>query len=146
MRISDWSSDVCSSDRASEDGRFLYVGIGSNSNITGRGMNAEVDLAVVWQIDPQTGMHRTYASGLRNPTALAVQPGTGVLWAVVNERDEIGPNLAPDYLTSVKEGGFYGWPYAYWGQHVDKRVMPSRSEENTSELQSIMRISYAVFR
>src|SRR3546814_872055 len=72
---------------ASEDGRFLYVGIGSNSNITERGMNAEVDRAVVWQIDPQTGMHRTYASGLRNPTALAVQPGTGVLWAVVNERD-----------------------------------------------------------
>src|SRR3546814_1012959 len=84
-----------------------------------------LDRAVVWQIDPQTGMHRTYASGRRNPTALAVQPGTGVLWAVVNERDEIGPNLAPDYLTSVKEGGFYGWPYSYWGQHVDKRVMPS---------------------
>src|SRR5690606_28886992 len=98
---------------ASEDGRFLYVGIGSNSNITERGMDAEVDRAVVWQIDPQTGMHRTYASGLRNPTALAMQPGTGVLWAVVNERDEIGPNLVPDYLTSVKEGGFYGWPYSY---------------------------------
>src|SRR3546814_3306815 len=102
-------------------------------------------------------MHRTDASGLRNPTALAVQPGTGVLWAVVNERDEIGPNLAPDYLTSVKEGGFYGWPYSYWGQHVDKRVMPSdpekvasaitpRSEEHTSELQSLMRTSYADFR
>src|SRR3546814_1961972 len=94
MRISDWSSDVCSSDLASRDGRFLYVGIGSNSNITERGMNAEVDRAVVWQIDPQTGMHRTYASGLRNPTALVVPPGTGVLLAVVNERDEIGPNLA----------------------------------------------------
>src|SRR3546814_703234 len=135
MRISDWSSDVCSSDlAASEDGRFLYVGIGSNSNITERGMNAEVDRAVVWQIDPQTGMHRTYASGLRNPTARAVQPGTGVLWAVVNERDEIGPNLAPDYLTSVKEGGFYGWPYSYWGQHVDKRVMPSDPEKVASAI------------
>ncbi|MFC3716461.1 PQQ-dependent sugar dehydrogenase [Luteimonas soli] len=109
---------------ASEDGRFLYVGIGSNSNITERGMTAEVDRAVVWQIDPQTGMHKTYASGLRNPTALAVQPGTGVLWAAVNERDELGPNLVPDYLTSVREGGFYGWPYAYWGQNVDPRVMP----------------------
>jgi len=109
---------------ASADGRFLYVGIGSNSNITERGMDAEVDRAVVWEIDPATGMHRTYASGLRNPTALAVQPGTGQLWAVVNERDEIGPNLVPDYLTSVREGGFYGWPYSYWGQHVDERVRP----------------------
>src|SRR3546814_19441013 len=97
-------------------------------------MNAEVDRAVVWQIDPQTGMHRTYASGLRNPTALAVQPGTGVLWAVVNERDEIGPNLAPDYLTSVKDGGFYGWPYSYWGPHVDKRVMPPAPETVTSAI------------
>ncbi|MDQ2704889.1 MAG: PQQ-dependent sugar dehydrogenase, partial [Pseudomonadota bacterium] len=114
---------------ASADGRFLYVGIGSNSNITERGMDAEVDRAVVWQIDPQTGMHRTYASGLRNPTALAVQPGTGVLWAAVNERDELGPNLVPDYLTSVREGGFYGWPYAYWGQNVDPRVMPQDPEK-----------------
>src|SRR3546814_20386788 len=69
-------------------------------------------------------MHKVYATGLRNPTALDIQPGTGVLWALVNERDEIGPNLAPDYLTSVQEGGFYGWPYSYWGQHVDTRVMP----------------------
>ncbi|TAK38709.1 MAG: sorbosone dehydrogenase family protein [Lysobacteraceae bacterium] len=109
---------------ASQDGSRLYVGIGSNSNITERGMDAEVDRAVVWEIDPATGMHREYASGLRNPTALAIQPGTGELWAVVNERDEIGPNLVPDYLTSVKEGAFYGWPYAYWGSHADSRVMP----------------------
>jgi glucose/arabinose dehydrogenase len=100
------------------------VGIGSNSNITERGMAAEVDRAVVWQIDAATGAHKTFATGLRNPTALAIQPGTGALWAVVNERDEIGPNLVPDYLTSVKEGAFYGWPYSYWGKNVDDRVMP----------------------
>jgi glucose/arabinose dehydrogenase len=109
---------------ASADGRFLYVAIGSNSNITERGMTAEVDRAQVWQVDAATGAHKVYATGLRNPTALAIQPGTGTLWAVVNERDEIGPNLVPDYLTSVREGGFYGWPYAYWGKNVDTRVMP----------------------
>ncbi len=108
----------------SPDGRFLYVGIGSNSNITERGMAAEADRAVVWQIDAATGAHRTFATGLRNPTALAIQPGSGQLWAVVNERDEIGPNLVPDYLTSVREGGFYGWPYSYWGRNVDSRVRP----------------------
>src|SRR5690606_33428406 len=94
---------------ASADGRFLFVGIGSNSNITERGMVAEVDGAVVWQVDAQTGALRTYATGLRNPTALTIQPETGQLWAVVNERDEIGPNLVPDYLTAVQEGRFYGW-------------------------------------
>jgi glucose/arabinose dehydrogenase len=109
---------------ASPDGRFLYVGIGSNSNITERGMEAEVDRAMVWQIDPQSGVHKPHATGLRNPTALAIQPGTGQLWAVVNERDEIGPNLVPDYLTSVREDGFYGWPYSYWGQNVDPRAQP----------------------
>jgi glucose/arabinose dehydrogenase len=87
-------------------------------------MTAEVDRAQIWQVDAATGAHKVYATGLRNPTALAIQPGTDTLWAVVNERDEIGPNLVPDYLTSVREGGFYGWPYAYWGQHVDTRVMP----------------------
>ena len=109
---------------ASADGRFLYVGIGSNSNITERGMAAEVDRAMVWEVDAATGAHRPYATGLRNPTALAIQPGTARLWTVVNERDELGPNLVPDYLTSVREGGFYGWPYSYWGQHVDPRVQP----------------------
>jgi glucose/arabinose dehydrogenase len=113
---------------ASADGRFLYVGIGSNSNITERGMDAEVDRAVVWEVDAQTGAHRQYATGLRNPTALAIQPGTGQLWAVVNERDEIGPDLVPDYLTSVREGGFYGWPYSYWGQTVDVRAQPQKPD------------------
>lgn len=108
----------------SPDGRFLYVGIGSNSNITERGMEAEVDRAMVWQVDAATGAYKPYATGLRNPTALAIQPGSGTLWAVVNERDEIGPDLVPDYLTSVREGAFYGWPYSYWGQNVDTRVKP----------------------
>lgn len=119
---------------ASPDGRFLYVGIGSNSNITERGMDAEVDRAMVWQVDAQTGAHKPYATGLRNPTALAMQPGTDVLWAVVNERDELGPDLPPDYLTSVREGGFYGWPYAYWGKNVDPRVRPQNPEKVASAL------------
>ena len=113
---------------ASPDGRFLYVGIGSNSNITERGLAVEQDRAMVWEIDAKTGAHRQYATGLRNPTALAIQPGTGRLWAVVNERDEIGPNLVPDYLTSVREGGFYGWPYSYWGRNVDTRVRPQNPQ------------------
>ncbi|MEH6389019.1 PQQ-dependent sugar dehydrogenase [Pseudomonas profundi] len=108
----------------SPDGRFLYVGIGSNSNITERGMEAEVDRAMVWQINTETGAYKPYATGLRNPTALAIKPGTDQLWAAVNERDELGPDLVPDYLTSVQEGGFYGWPYSYWGQNVDPRVRP----------------------
>lgn len=109
---------------ASADGRFLYVGIGSNSNIGERGMAVEEERAMVWQVDAQTGASRRYATGLRNPTALAVQPGIGQLWAVVNERDELGANLVPDYLTSVREGAFYGWPYSYWGQNPDRRVQP----------------------
>jgi glucose/arabinose dehydrogenase len=114
---------------ASLDGHFLYVGIGSNSNITERGMLAEVDRAMVWQVDAKTGAHRAYATGVRNPTALAIQPGSGQLWAVANERDEIGPDLVPDYLTALKDGGFYGWPYSYWGQNVDSRVQPQDSRE-----------------
>jgi glucose/arabinose dehydrogenase len=125
---------------ASADGRFLYVGIGSNSNITERGMDAEEDRAMVWQIDAQTGAHKPYATGLRNPTALAVQPGSGQLWAVVNERDEIGPNLVPDYLTSVQEGGFYGWPYSYWGQNVDPRAQP----QNPEKVAAAIRPDYAL--
>ncbi|SKA15619.1 PQQ-dependent sugar dehydrogenase [Novilysobacter spongiicola] len=117
---------------ASADGRFVYVGIGSNSNITERGMMAEQDRAVVWEIDVESGMHRQYATGLRNPTALAIQPGSGQLWAVVNERDELGPNLVPDYLTSVQEGAFYGWPYAYWGPNPDPRVRPQDQEKVAS--------------
>lgn len=114
---------------ASADGRFLYVGIGSNSNITERGMVAEVDRAMVWEVNAETGAHRPYATGLRNPTALAIHPETNQLWAVVNERDELGPDLVPDYLTSVREGGFYGWPYSYWGQHMDTRVRPQDPEK-----------------
>ncbi|MEN9931790.1 MAG: hypothetical protein RIS17_363 [Pseudomonadota bacterium] len=111
---------------ASADGRHLYVGIGSNSNVGERGMAVEEERAMIWQIDAATGASRPFATGLRNPTALAVQPGTGQLWAVVNERDELGPNLVPDYLTSVRAGGFYGWPYAYWGANPDRRVQPFR--------------------
>lgn len=113
----------------SPDGRHVYVGIGSNSNITERGMEAEIDRAMVWQIDVTTGAYKPYATGLRNPTALAMHPETGQLWSVVNERDELGPDLVPDYLTSVREGGFYGWPYSYWGQNVDPRVMPSEPKK-----------------
>ncbi|TNC73682.1 PQQ-dependent sugar dehydrogenase [Rubellimicrobium roseum] len=120
---------------ASADGRFLYVGIGSNSNITERGIDAEENRAMIWQIDVATGAHRPFATGLRNPTALAIQPGTGDLWAVVNERDEIGPDLVPDYLTTVQEGGFYGWPYSYWGQNVDPRAQPQDPEMVASALE-----------
>tara|TARA_R110001599_G_scaffold57797_3_gene159185 strand:- start:1711 stop:3003 length:1293 start_codon:yes stop_codon:yes gene_type:complete len=119
---------------ASADGEFLYVGIGSNSNITERGMAAEVNRAEVWEIDAETGLHRPYATGLRNPTALTIQPDTDQLWAVVNERDELGPNLVPDYLTTVQEGGFYGWPYSYWGQHVDPRVRPQDPDKVESAI------------
>lgn len=118
----------------SEDGRYLYVGIGSNSNITERGMEAEVDRALVWQVDAETGAYKPYATGLRNPTALAIQPGTGTLWVVVNERDELGEDLVPDYLTSVQEGGFYGWPYSYFGQHVDPRVKPQDEDKVASAI------------
>jgi glucose/arabinose dehydrogenase len=97
-------------------------------------MTAEVDRAHIWQVDAQTGMHRAYATGVRNPTALTIQPGTGALWAVVNERDELGPDLVPDYLTSIREGGFYGWPWSYWGQHVDPRVEPQNPEKVASAI------------
>ncbi|WP_313203409.1 sorbosone dehydrogenase family protein [Pseudomonas sp.] len=124
----------------SPDGRYLYVGIGSNSNITERGMEVEIDRAMVWQIDAVTGAHRPYATGLRNPTALTIQPDTGQLWTVVNERDELGPDLVPDYLTSVREGGFYGWPYSYWGQNVDERVKP----QNPDKVAAAIRPDYSL--
>ena len=113
---------------ASPDGQFLYVGIGSNSNITENGLDVEADRARVWEIDAKSGAHRPYATGLRNPTALAILPGTNQLWAVINERDELGPRLVPDYLTSVQDGKFYGWPYSYWGQNVDPRVKPEQPD------------------
>lgn len=113
---------------ASADGLTLYVGIGSNSNVGERGMAVEEERAVVWAVDPRTGARRTMARGIRNPTALAIEPQTSALWAVVNERDEIGPQGPPDYLTQVREGGFYGWPWSYWGQNVDPRVRPERPD------------------
>ncbi|MDO9442286.1 MAG: sorbosone dehydrogenase family protein [Beijerinckiaceae bacterium] len=113
---------------ASPDGSKLYVGIGSNSNIGERGLSLEEDRAVIWEVDPATKASRIYVSGIRNPTALAFEPTSNMLWAVVNERDELGAELVPDYLTSVKEGAFYGWPYSYWGQHVDPRVHPQNPD------------------
>ena len=113
---------------ASGDGNLLYVGVGSNSNITENGIQAEKDRAAIWEVDRATGRHRIYADGLRNPNGLSFEPKTNALWTVVNERDELGPNLVPDYMTSVKDGGFYGWPYSYFGQNVDPRVMPPRPD------------------
>jgi glucose/arabinose dehydrogenase len=113
---------------ASPDGALLYVGVGSNSNITENGMGAERNRAAIWEVERETGRWRIFASGLRNPNGLTFEPKSGALWAVVNERDELGPNLVPDYMTSVKEGGFYGWPYSYSGQHLDPRVQPQRPD------------------
>jgi glucose/arabinose dehydrogenase len=113
---------------ASRDGTLLYVGVGSNSNITENGMEAEKNRADILEVDRATGRWRIFASGLRNPNGLSWEPQTGTLWTVVNERDELGPDLVPDYLTSVKDGAFYGWPYSYYGQHVDPRVMPQRPD------------------
>jgi glucose/arabinose dehydrogenase len=113
---------------ASADGSKLYVGVGSNSNITENGMDVEAGRAAIYEVDRSTGAKHIFASGTRNPTSLAFEPQTGQLFAVVNERDEIGPDLVPDYLTSIQEGGFYGWPYSYWGNHVDVRVHPQRPD------------------
>jgi glucose/arabinose dehydrogenase len=113
---------------ASQDGSLLYVGVGSNSNITENGIEAEKNRADILEVDRATGRFRVFASGLRNPNGLSFEPQSGALWAVINERDELGPDLVPDYLTSVKEGGFYGWPYSYFGQHVDPRVKPQRPD------------------
>ena len=113
---------------ASRDGRRLYVGVGSNSNAAENGMAVEAERAAVWEIDPVTGAHRVFASGLRNPAGIDWQPQSGALWVSVNERDEIGSDLVPDYMTSVREGAFYGWPYSYYGQHVDARVKPQRPD------------------
>ncbi|WMT78915.1 sorbosone dehydrogenase family protein [Bradyrhizobium sp. Ash2021] len=113
---------------ARPDGSKLYVGVGSNSNITENGIGAEYERAAIWEVDRASGAHRILASGTRNPTGLAWEPETRKLWAIVNERDEIGPDLVPDYLTSVQDGGFYGWPYSYYGQHLDPRVQPQRPD------------------
>ncbi len=113
---------------ASPDGSRLYVGVGSNSNVAEHGMAEEEGRAAIWEIDPATGSHRIYASGLRNPVGMAFNTESGALWVAVNERDELGSDLVPDYMTSVREGGFYGWPWSYYGQHVDARVDPPRAD------------------
>ncbi|MDQ8758311.1 sorbosone dehydrogenase family protein [Sphingosinicella sp. LHD-64] len=113
---------------ASPDGRRLYVGVGSNSNVGENGLDEERGRAAIWEIDPASGAHRIFASGLRNPVGVAFRPGSGDLYTVVNERDELGSDLVPDYLTRVQAGGFYGWPWSYWGHHVDTRVEPARPD------------------
>jgi len=119
-----WTKNVI----ASANGSKLYVTVGSNSNVGENGMAAEEGRAAIWEVDAGTGAHRVFASGLRNPNGMAWEPGSGALWTVVNERDEIGSDLVPDYLSSVRDGGFYGWPYSYYGQHVDERVQPPRPD------------------
>jgi glucose/arabinose dehydrogenase len=119
-----WTKNVI----ASPDGSRLYATVGSNSNVAERGMENEVERAAILEIDPATGRSRMFASGLRNPNGLAWQPDSGALWTTVNERDELGSDLVPDYMTAVQEGGFYGWPYSYFGQHVDARVEPQRPD------------------
>ncbi len=113
---------------ASRDGSRLYVTVGSNSNAAVNGIGQEVGRAAIWEVDPKRGNYRIYASGLRNPNGLAWEPDGGPLWTVVNERDELGSDLVPDYLTSVPDGSFFGWPYSYYGQHLDERVRPQRSD------------------
>jgi len=115
-----WTKNVI----ASPDGKHLYVTVGSNSNVAENGMDKEQGRAAIWEVNPANGQHRLFATGLRNPNGLAWEPNSGSLWTAVNERDEIGSDLVPDYITSVKDGGFYGWPYSYYGQHVDSRVQP----------------------
>lgn len=111
---------------ASADGSKLYVSVGSNSNVAENGMEVESGRAAIWEVEVKTGAHRIYATGLRNPVGMAWGVTDDTLWTVVNERDEIGSDLVPDYLTSVREGAFYGWPYSYFGQHVDTRVEPAQ--------------------
>jgi glucose/arabinose dehydrogenase len=117
-----WTKNII----ANADGTKLYVTIGSNSNVAENGLEAETNRAAIWEVDIKTGAHRTFASGLRNPNGLAWNSASNKLWTVVNERDELGDDLVPDYLTSVQDGGFYGWPYSYYGQHVDERVQPQQ--------------------
>jgi hypothetical protein len=119
-----WTKNVI----ASKDGSKLYVTVGSNSNAGENGLEAEKGRAAIWEVDAATGNHRIFASGLRNPNGMDWDPSTGKLWTAVNERDEIGSDLVPDYLTSVKDGAFYGWPWSYYGNHVDARVQPPRPD------------------
>ncbi|MGJ7580308.1 PQQ-dependent sugar dehydrogenase [Variovorax sp. RHLX14] len=120
-----WTKNII----ASRDGTKLYATVGSNSNIGENGMQAEEGRAAIWEVDVKTGAKRLFASGLRNPNGLGWEPDTGALWTVVNERDEIGSDLVPDYLTSVKDGAFYGWPWSYYGKTVDARVLPQQPDK-----------------
>ena len=113
---------------ASRDGSRLYVTVGSNSNVGENGMDNEVDRAAILEVDPASGRSRVFASGLRNPNGLDWEPITGALWTTVNERDELGSDLVPDFMTAVHDGAFYGWPYSYYGRHVDARVEPQRPD------------------
>ena len=131
-----WTKDLA----MSPDGGTLYAGVGSNSNITENGLGAEEGRARILQVDPATGAKRPYATGLRNPNGLTFNPATGELWTVVNERDELGNDLVPDYMTHVQQGAFYGWPWSYYGQHVDKRVMP----RNPAKVASAIKPDYAL--
>ena len=119
-----WTKNVV----ASPDGKKLYVSVGSNSNAGENGPAAEEGRNAIWEVDPATGQHRIYANGLRNPNGMDFQPDTGALWVAVNERDELGNDLVPDYMTAVKDGAFYGFPYSYYGQNVDPRVKPQRPD------------------
>ena len=119
-----WTKNIV----ASADGTKLYVAVGSNSNVAEFGMDQEEGRAAIWEIDLASGKHRLFATGLRNPVGMAWEAETGALWVAVNERDELGSDLVPDYMTSVRDGGFYGWPYSYFGQHVDERVKPPRPD------------------
>jgi glucose/arabinose dehydrogenase len=119
-----WTKNIA----ANRDGTKLYVTTGSNSNVAEHGMNEETGRAAIWEVDRKSGGHRIFATGLRNPNGLGFEPKSGVLWTVVNERDELGSDLVPDYLTSVQSGGFYGWPYSYWGSIVDSRPKPPRPD------------------
>jgi glucose/arabinose dehydrogenase len=119
---------------AGPDGAHLYASVGSNSNAAEHGMAEEEGRAAIWEIERATGAKRLFATGLRNAVGLAIEPQTGTLWAAVNERDELGSDLVPDYMTSVRRGAFYGWPYSYYGSHVDTRVKPRRPDLVASAL------------
>jgi glucose/arabinose dehydrogenase len=119
---------------ANADGSKLYVSVGSNSNAAENGLDVELERAAIWEVDPQTGDHRIFASGLRNPVGMAWDAASGALWVVVNERDELGNDLVPDFMTAVQDGGFYGWPFSYYGNHVDTRVSPQNPELVASAL------------
>jgi glucose/arabinose dehydrogenase len=119
-----WTKNII----ASRDGSKLYAAVGSNSNVAENGIEEEEGRAAIWEVDLASGSHRIFASGLRNPVGLAWEPESGALWAAVNERDELGSDLVPDYMPAVQDGGFYGWPYSYFGQHVDERVKPPRPD------------------